>query len=449
MAWKNNKKRCLLRLMPAIKKLFLYLLIPLDLLALLALSDLAQCMGIESEACRNGESSPSGLIVIVAMIATGFYFYRRYREKKPLLPFSLSLRTVDRKNAARAVPKTYTPIQNRIFFGFCSLMMMMSYFVMVYHYANGADTPPYAHWSFYTLPLLAGLVLITLREEIVLRVHPFWTPFGLLYVVLAWALVIFDGLPQGAAFGYSLFDSIGEGVWFATGLGLMLAFVGLGPMYRRIFYFVPLAFFGGVFGGIEFVRQVNVLVEQKPIEWGAYLDLSWLMGGYFVLFLLVKRLIQDRPPVRIMAKATVMFVVLVVLNTIISQGLIGRFFPINSWPHHWLRGYMPAYDMQCSGVDCSNIKYREPYSFCVNGNSINRGNPTTFYEVAQAKATKRCRYELNLDTNNMKIICPHKIIANNVNSVDTPVVSCDNAQYDGAYGVGLGGSQFRQKELYD
>lgn len=424
--------------MPKIKKALPYLLILLDIFALLSLQNFVECTG--TTACKD---NPSLFIIIIALLATGFYFYKRHKAKLPFLPSFFSL-----KYGKDSASKTVTPLKNRIFFAFCYFMMTMSYLVSVYHYAKGSDTPPYAHWAVYTLPLLIGLGLITLKDEIKLRLHPFWTPFGLLYTAFAWGLVIFDGLPQGAALGYSLFNSIGEGFWFATGFGLMLAFVGLRPMYKRAFYFFGLAFFGGFFGTIELSRQIQGILAQKPIEWGAFLDMTWLAGGYFVLFLMMKRLIKDCPPIKIMAKAVGFFILLIVLNTIVSQNFISKAFPKNSWQHHWLKGYMPAYGFQCAGVDCPNIVYREPYSFCVNGNGINRGNPTSFYDVAQSRVTKECRYELNSDIESLKVVCTHPIAGANAESVDLPVVECGNARFEGAYGEGFGGIGSMQKELY-
>lgn len=435
--------------MSTIKKFLPYSLIVLDIAALLALQSIMDCVGVESAVCAENRNSPSGIIVIIASFATAFYFYKRYRAKQPLLPF-LSFLTEGREATTDTQTSTASPIVNRIFFGFCSFLIMMSYFVEIYHYAKGSDTPPYAHWSIYTFPLLIGLIITTLKEKIELRIHPFWTPFGLLYAAFAWGLVIFDGIPQGNALGYSLFDSIGEGFWFANGLGLMLAFVGLEPLYKRAFYLITLVFFGVLFGGIEFTRQVQVILQNKPIEWGAYLDMTWLAGGYFALFLVVKRLIKDRPPVKMMLKTTGLFLLLIVLNTIVSQNFVSKAFPKKSWPHHWLSGYMPAYKFQCSGVDCENIIYREPYSFCVNANVINRGNLATFYEVAQSRHTKGCRYELNTSSNNLTVICSRPLTASKASSADMPVVTCGpNSRYEGAYGIGLGGSQLRQKELYD
>lgn len=427
-----------------VKKLLSYCLIALDVVALLALQSIMECVGVESAACAENRNGPSGIIVIIALLATAFYFYKRFRAKQPLLPF-LSFLTPGKLKAA----PTVSPLINRIFFGFCALLMMMSYFMEIYLYTRGSDTPPYAHWSVYTLPLLVGLILITVKDRIRLRVHPFWTPFGLLYAAFAWAIVLLAELPLGIALGYSLFDSIGESVWFATGFGLMLAFVGLEPFYRRVFYFSFLVFFGVLFGGIEFFRQVQVILQDKPIEWGAYLDITWLAGGYFVLFLLIKRLIKDRPPVKVMAKAVGLFVVLIVLNTIVSQNFVSKAFPKASWQYHWLRGYMPAYGFQCSGAECSNLAYREPYSFCVDANGIDRRYQAPFYEVTQSRATKGCRYELNTDVKSLKVVCSHPLAGLNTNSANLPVVACGNARYEGAYGVGLGGSQFRQKELYD
>lgn len=433
--------------MSKIKKFLPYLLIPLDIFALLAFQNIAQCSGGDSQGCGDG-SGMSWIIVMIAALSTGFYLYKRHTANLPLLPFmSASKDEVD--NTVSSSPKIFTPLKNKLFFGFISFLLMMSYFVEPYHYTKGSDTPPYAHWAFYTLPILVGLVLITLKDEIKLRLHPFWTPFGLLYAAFAWALVIFDGLPQGALFGYSLFDSIGEGFWFATGLGLMLAFVGLKPLYRRAFYFISLAFFGGLFGSIEFLRQMGVILAQKPIEWGAYLDMTWLAGGYFALYLIVVRLIKDRPPIKTMVMSVAAFILIVAANLILAQGLVSRAFPKDSWLHHWLKGYLPAYNFQCFGTDCNNIVYREPYSFCVNGNGIDRGNPIQFYDMAQSRVTKGCRYELNLDNKTLKIVCNHPIRGVNANSTDLAVVECGNARFEGAYGEGFGGSQFRQKELYE
>jgi hypothetical protein len=352
---------------------------------MLVSSSIFSCIGSNASECQKAISSPvSWLIIVVAVFSTSFYLYKRFKANLPLLPFSFS------SNVSSAGPKIITPLKNKIIFGFFSFLMMMSYFVSPYHYTQGADTPPYAHWAFYAIPIMVGLVFITLKDEIKLRLHAFWTPFGLLYMAFAWGLVTFDGLPIGAALGYSLFDSIGEGFWFATGFGLMLAFVGLKPMYKRAFYFLPLAFFGGIFGTIELTRQIQGILVQKPVEWGAYLDLTWLMGGYFAIYLIVKRLIKDRPPIKTMAVSAVLFVLIVFINLVVAQNLVSKAFPKNSWQHHWLSGYLPAYNVQCSGAECSNIIYLEPYSFCVNGNPIDRENPSQFYSVAQSRVAKGC-----------------------------------------------------------
>lgn len=328
-----------------------------------------------------------------------------------------------------------TTIKNRILFGLITLMLMASYFVMVYHYSQGNDTPPFAHWIFYTIPFLVGLVLIAVRDEIKIELHPVFTPLGILWIIAAWCIVIFVDFPAAKVMGLGILEVPSEGFWFANGWGILLAFVGLKPLYKRAYYLFSLAFFGVAYGSIEIYRQLMVIFKGEPIEWDAWMDILWLAAGYFALYLVIKKLVIEKPRIKNVAKTVGIFVVLLAITVIVGKNVVGEnMLPQNFWLASWLKNEKPSYNITCSGVDCSNTSYSIPYdNFCLDARLIGRNEVESFSMVAQDRDLYRCKYEIDTNAKNLKAVCRHAIAPLDETSVVLPVVNCNGVGRGGVY----------------
>lgn len=74
------------------KKALTYLLVILDIFAFAAFTSFASCFGKTDQTCTNAIGSPvTWFAIILAVISTGFYMYKRSKGGLPLLPFSPNL----------------------------------------------------------------------------------------------------------------------------------------------------------------------------------------------------------------------------------------------------------------------------------------------------------------------------------------------------------------------
>ncbi|MBI2599893.1 hypothetical protein HYW43_03170 [Candidatus Daviesbacteria bacterium] len=86
------------------RKILIYLLVLLDVVAILVSSSFAVCLGPSKQECQSSLTSPiTWAILLLASALTGFYIYKRRKQGLPSLPFKLSL--LDKLN----VPWSYFP----------------------------------------------------------------------------------------------------------------------------------------------------------------------------------------------------------------------------------------------------------------------------------------------------------------------------------------------------
>lgn len=73
-------------------RFFLYGLILLDLLGIFAFISIIRCFGVSTPSCEESiNSGPSKLIILLAIVGTAFYLYKRYKANLPLLPVKIDL----------------------------------------------------------------------------------------------------------------------------------------------------------------------------------------------------------------------------------------------------------------------------------------------------------------------------------------------------------------------
>jgi len=69
-----------------------YCLALLDLLAVFAATSIGQCLGVNTPKCEgSANSGPSWLIILLAVICTFYFLYKRHKANLPLLPFKINL----------------------------------------------------------------------------------------------------------------------------------------------------------------------------------------------------------------------------------------------------------------------------------------------------------------------------------------------------------------------
>lgn len=71
-------------------KVAIYGLVVLDFLAFLASTSFASCFSTDTQTCKSSITSPvTWLLIVLALIGTGFYLYKRHQNKLSILPFNV------------------------------------------------------------------------------------------------------------------------------------------------------------------------------------------------------------------------------------------------------------------------------------------------------------------------------------------------------------------------
>ncbi|MBI2426460.1 MAG: hypothetical protein HYV34_01310 [Candidatus Kerfeldbacteria bacterium] len=249
-----------------------------------------------------------------------------------------------------SVEKIRTSLGSRVIFGVIAAIWISSFLKMIYLFSLGRNVPPFSGWIFL-LPTIIGLLLVTLKGNIRLRLHSLGTPIGLLMVFWAW-LVLWK--VDVAAVNGNIFQGMtsqsSEVYLFITGFGLFLAFIDTKAIFNYAYWFAPLAIFNAIF----FVAALYALFTGKNIlpalpldegdfffTWGRIIEaFLWYSSGLVFGYSILQKFKTDRPTLKVIGFTIGKFVIVIILLIIIGS-VIGNALPKDYWFGRWLRSDQP------------------------------------------------------------------------------------------------------------
>lgn len=312
-------------------------------------------------------------------------------------------------NAQNQTINQPTPLINRLFFALIAALIIADPVAMIVYFAGGADTPPFfGIMLFAALPAL-GLILATFKGNIRLRLHPIWTPIGILALLITPYLMIISR------------DILTESVYFIFGFALLVAFVDLKILEDYAYYFTVL----GLFCTLEmfpagFFAIKMSLEGSESFEWGGWLDELLFLTGPMFLYYTFKKLKLDKPGWKKILKTIGIFIIAVILIMFLGKG-IGSLFPKDSWLAHWFKLEKATQNVKCTGSLCGTDFYVEPYDKLYvsipKGAMEKRSGNTDLAMVIQDHDLVGCDYLINTDAKNVTINCKKNIKGSNENNL--------------------------------
>jgi hypothetical protein len=185
--------------------------------------------------------------------------------------------------ANQRVQSRYLSLRDRIplmlmtlsaFMGFLGLFFLtQTELPLIFYIANG----------IMHIPLVLGWIIITFKNKLERRLHPFWTPYSLFMIIFVATTVYFTSLQPH---GVSGFLTLSETFWYALAYGSLFAFYKL-ESANPLWYFM---FFLAVFWNLQ---TVVLTAQALGIQWTMegpptlqsyfiYSDDFWDTWGWFI-----------------------------------------------------------------------------------------------------------------------------------------------------------------------
>jgi hypothetical protein len=135
-----------------------------------------------------------------------------------------------------------------VFMGFLGLFFLThTERPLIFYFANG----------LMHIPLVFGWIILTFKNKLERRIHPFWTPYSLFMIVFVTATVLFTSLQHQGFLG---FLTLSETFWYALAYGSLFAFYKL-ESANPLWYFM---FFLAVFWNLQ---TVMLTAQAFGLQW--------------------------------------------------------------------------------------------------------------------------------------------------------------------------------------
>jgi hypothetical protein len=118
---------------------------------------------------------------------------------------------------------------------------------LLFYFANG----------LMHIPMLLGWIILTFKNKLERRLHPFWTPYSLFMIVFVATTVLFTSLQHQGVLG---FLTLSETFWYALAYGILFAFYKL-ESANPLWYFM---FFLAVFWSLQ---TVMLTAQAFGLQW--------------------------------------------------------------------------------------------------------------------------------------------------------------------------------------
>jgi len=237
------------------------------------------------------------------------------------------------------------PISNRVFFALITLVFSLA-FIKVIYWAIYQGRPPMNLIAW--LPIfgltIVGLLKITFKGDIRLRVHKIWTPLGLLAIVWVYYCAFTTAIPLSNGLVDLLFNQTSEGYLWITAFGLIIAFIDWNAFHNYSYFFTFYAIYVLIFFSVSifelpayylqhgFQISISSLNEQN--------DFFSLLSGPFFAYFIVLKLKTEWPGWKKIGIAFATFIVFFFVMAILS-GVIGESLPKESWIRQVLKSEAP------------------------------------------------------------------------------------------------------------
>ena len=185
--------------------------------------------------------------------------------------------------AAQCVPSKHVSVRGRI----PLILMTLSVFVgfLGLFFFNNTERPPIFYFAngLMHIPLLFGWVILTFKNKLERRLHPFWTPYSLFMIFFIATVVCFTALRSEGAYG---FLTLSETFWYALAYGSLFAFYKL-ESANLLWYSM---FFLAVFWNLQTVMLtaqafgLQWTMEGPPTfqDYFMYSSYIWDTWGWFI-----------------------------------------------------------------------------------------------------------------------------------------------------------------------
>jgi hypothetical protein len=142
--------------------------------------------------------------------------------------------------ANRRVTANYGSLRGRIPLILMTLSVVMGFLGLFFF--NNTERPMifYIANGLMHIPLVFGWVIITFRNKLERRLHPFWTPYSLFTIFFVTTVVVFTALRSHGVYG---FLTLSETFWYALAYGSLFAFYKLESAKPLWYFMVFLALF--------------------------------------------------------------------------------------------------------------------------------------------------------------------------------------------------------------
>lgn len=319
---------------------------------------------------------------------------------------------------AQSTPQK-TPIINRLFFAFISFLIIMDPLAMIDLYKNGADTPPFLPWMIFAALPIVGLILITVKGDIRLRVHKLWTPIGLAAILFTVVLLIttYDG---------SSWNNLTESVWYVFGMWLFVAFVDLKILQDYAYFFVLFGFLCTLEFFPAGFRAVQMTIDNPAkIEWGAWVDQLLFITGPIFLYAFYKRIKTNPPGWKKSFLAIGGFIVGVALVGVLGMA-ISKVLPEDSWQARWFSEKKPLQSVTCLGSLCGTGNYVEPYdklNIQIEEDTFRDAGVYNLALIIQDHSMLGCDFEIDSSQEVVRASCHKNVPGTGSKEITFPIVN--------------------------
>lgn len=159
--------------------------------------------------------------------------------------------------ANQRIPSRYASLRDRIPLILMTLSIFMG--LLGLFFFNQTERPIifYIANGLMHIPLMLGWIILTFKNKLERRLHPFWTPYSLFMIFFIVTTVFFTALQPH---GVSGFLKLSETFWYALAYGSLFAFYKL-ESANPLWYFM---FFVAVFWNLQ---TVMLTAQARGIQW--------------------------------------------------------------------------------------------------------------------------------------------------------------------------------------
>jgi hypothetical protein len=159
--------------------------------------------------------------------------------------------------ANQRIPSKYASLRDRIPLILMTVSVFMGFLGLFFFTNTERPVIFYLANGLMHVPLVFGWIILTFRDKLERRLHPFWTPYALFVIAFVSTTVFFTAIQNHGASG---FLTLSETFWYALAYGALFAFYKLESAYP-LWYFM---FFIAVFWNLQ---TIMLTAQAMGVQW--------------------------------------------------------------------------------------------------------------------------------------------------------------------------------------